>query len=201
MWRAMHVRDFWLLAGAFCICGATSAGLVGSHLIAYSVDRGVSEVAAATALGVMGVTNFIGTVGSGWLTDRYNPRRLLAAYLIFRSGFLLFLPLVDSSATLAAFALVFGLNYIATSPPTVALIADMFGRRNVGTIYGWVFFAHHTGAAIATTLAGVTRDVSGSYSSAFLAGAGLALAAGLMVSQIGRTPASRLQPDTAGSPA
>lgn len=201
MWRAMHVRDFWLLAVGFCICGATSAGLVGSHLIAYSVDRGLSEVTAATALGIMGVTNFIGTVASGWLTDRYSPRRLLASYLALRSVFLLFLPLVDSSLMLGAFALVFGLNYIATSPPMVALIADIFGRRNVGTIYGWIFFAHHTGAAIATTLAGAVRDVSGGYGPAFFAGAGLALAAGLMVSQVDVRPARGFQPGTAGSAA
>jgi MFS family permease len=197
----MHVRDFWLLAGGFCICGATSAGLVGAHLIAYSVDKGLSEVTAAAALGIMGITNFIGTVGSGWLTDRYNPRRLLASYLILRSGFLLFLPLVNSSATLAAFSLIFGLNYIATSPPMVAMIAEIFGRRNVGTIYGWIFFAHHTGAAIAATLAGVTRDAAGSYNTAFLAGAGLSLVAGVMISRVDRTPAPGMQPEVAAASA
>lgn len=199
MWRAMHVRDFWLLAIGFCICGATSAGLIGAHLIAFSVDQGLSEVTAAAALGLMGITNFIGTVGSGWLTDRYNPRHLLASYLILRSGFLLFLPFVHSSATLAVFSLVFGLNYIATSPPMVAMIADLFGRRNVGTVYGWIFFAHHTGAAIAATLAGVTRDVAGSYNIAFLAGACLSLVAGVMISQVRGTPAPRFQQELAGT--
>lgn len=197
MWRAMHVRDFWLLAVSFCICGATSAGLVGAHLIAYSVDRGLSEVTAATALGLMGITNFIGTVGSGWLTDRYNPRRLLAFYLIMRAGFLVFLPFVDSSTALAAFALVFGLNYIATSPPMVAMIAEIFGRKNVGTIYGWIFFAHHSGAAVSATLAGVTRDASGNYAPAFFAGAVLALISGLLVSRVERKPAPSLHPEAA----
>ena len=106
----------------------------------------------------MGVFNFIGTIASGWLTDRFDPRRLLLVYYGFRGVSLLFLPFVHDSMSIAAFAILFGLDYIATVPPTVALVADRFGQHNVGIVYGWVFAAHMLGAAIAAWVAGIVRE-------------------------------------------
>ena len=143
----IRTSDFWFLAGTFFVCGATSNGLVGQHFIPHAVDHGFTAVAASGALAVMGVFNFIGTIASGWLTDRWDPRRLLLVYYGFRGVSLLFLPFVHDTMTIAAFAVLFGLDYIATVPPTVALVADRFGRHNVGVVYGWVFAAHMVGAA------------------------------------------------------
>ena len=140
--RAVRVPEFWLLSGSFFVCGATSNGLIGTHFIPHSDDHGIPEVTAAGALALMGAMNFVGTVASGWLTDRYDPRKLLACYYSFRGLSLFLLPFVTDFAGLAVFAVLFGLDYIATVPPTSALMADIFGRRNVGTVFGWVFFAH-----------------------------------------------------------
>src|SRR5690606_1674695 len=146
MGRAIRTGEFWLLAGTFFICGASSNGLVGTHLISYAVDCGIAAGTAAGMLALMGFMNFVGTIGSGWLTDRYDPRRLLAIYYSFRGLSLLLLPAITTPAGLGFFAVLFGLDYIATVPPTVSLTADTFGRRNVGTIFGWVFCAHQIGA-------------------------------------------------------
>ena len=149
MRRALRVPEFWLLAGSFFICGATSNGLIGTHFIPHAIDHGIPEVTAASVLAIMGAMNFVGTLASGWLTDRYNPRLLLACYYGFRGLSLLLLPFVQSFGGLTVFAIVFGLDYIATVPPTAALVADIFGRRHVGTVFGWVFCAHQIGAALA----------------------------------------------------
>lgn len=192
--RAARVPEFWLLAGSFFLCGATSSGLIGTHFIAYSTDRGVSDVTAATALGLMGAMNFVGTLASGWLTDRYDPRRLLACYYVYRGATLLLLPFVDSSLALLFFATFFGLDYIATVVPTAALAADIFGRRNVGTIFGWVFAAHQLGAALAAWLGGIARDTLGDYQVAFITGGALALLGGLMALRIDRAARPALEP-------
>lgn len=184
--RAARVPEFWLLAGSFFACGATSNGLIGTHFIPYSTDMGISGVTAATALGLMGAMNFVGTLTSGWLTDRYDPRRLLAYYYTFRGFSLLLLPFVDSLLGLLVFATFFGLDYIATVPPTAALSADIFGRRNVGTIFGWIFASHQLGAASAAWLGGIARDALGSYQMSFIAAGVLALTGGLMALRINR---------------
>ena len=186
MGRALRNVEFWLLAGTFFICGATSTGIVGTHLIPYAHDHGIAQTTAAGLLALMGAMNFAGTLGSGWLTDRYDPRKLLAIYYSFRGISLLFLPFVTEPLGLGAFAILFGLDYIATVPPTTALVADNFGRRNVGTVYGWVFCSHQIGAALAAWGGGMARDALGSYGTAFLIAGALAVAGAMMALQIQR---------------
>ena len=186
MRRAVRSVDFWFLASTFLVCGATSNGLVGQHFINHAVDHGFTAVYASGALAVMGVFNFIGTLGSGWLTDRYDPRRLLLAYYGFRGVSLLFLPFVHDSLGIFAFAILFGLDYIATVPPTVMLVADVFGRRNVGVVYGWVFAAHQLGAAMAAWVAGIVRERVGDYTPAFFAAGMIAIVAGVAALAINR---------------
>jgi predicted MFS family arabinose efflux permease len=188
MRRALRVPEFWLLSGSFFICGATSNGLIGTHFIPHAIDHGIPEVTAASVLAIMGAMNFVGTLASGWLTDRYNPRLLLACYYGFRGLSLLLLPFVSSFGGLTVFAIVFGLDYIATVPPTAALVADIFGRKNVGTVFGWVFCAHQIGAALAAWLGGVARDFTGDYGLAFLTAGVLAGTAALLSLRIGKTP-------------
>jgi sugar phosphate permease len=186
MRRAIRTSDFWFLAGTFFICGATSNGLVGQHFIPHAVDHGFTPVAASTPLAVMGVFNFAGTIGSGWLTDRLDPRKLLLVYYSFRGVSLLFLPFVHDTMSIAAFAVLFGLDYIATVPPTVALVADRFGQHNVGLVYGWVFAAHMVGAAVAAWVAGIVRESVGDYAAAFVAAGWIAIVAGFAALAIRR---------------
>jgi predicted MFS family arabinose efflux permease len=133
--------------------------------------------------------NFAGTLASGWLTDRYDPRKLLAIYYTFRGLSLFLLPFFKTPASLAFFAILFGLDYIATVPPTIGLIADIFGARQVGIIYGWVFCSHQIGAALAAWLGGVTRQSMGSYTLAFTAAGVLAILAGMLALRIQRRAA------------
>lgn len=173
MRRAIRSPDFWLLVGTFGICGLTSNGIIGTHFIAHAVEHGFTEAVAAGSLAVMGAFNFVGTIASGWLTDRFDPRRLLLVYYGFRGVSLFMLPVLHDQLGLVGFAVLFGLDYIATVPPTVALAADTFGRQNVGTVYGWVFASHQVGAAAAAWAGGFIREQAGNYAPAFL-GAGLA---------------------------
>ena len=168
---AGRTRDFQLLAASFFICGYTSTGLIGVHLIPHAVEHGFSQVVAAGALGVMGAMNVVGTLASGWLTDRYDNRRLLAVYYGFRALALLSLPLIADVPPLFVFAVVFGLDYIATVPPTANLTARIYGRASVGTLFGWIFFGHMVGAAVAAWIGGVVRDVVGDYTVAFISAA------------------------------
>ena len=177
MSRALSNPTFWLLSATFFICGATSNGMVGTHFVPHAIDHGIAAGTAAGALALMGVMNFIGTLGSGWLTDRYDPRRLLAIYYGFRGISLIFLPFVTNPIGLAIFAILFGLDYIATVPPTAALVADTFGRQHAGLVFGWVFCAHQIGAALAAWLGGVIHDFSGHYGLAFIAAGILAITA------------------------
>jgi len=186
MRRAVRTPDFWFLAGTFFVCGATSNGVVGTHFIPHAVEHGFTQTAAASALAVMGVFNFVGTIASGWLTDRYDPRKLLLMYYTFRGLSLLFLPFVHDTMTIGVFAILFGLDYIATVPPTVALAADRFGAHNVGVVYGWVFAAHMLGAAIAAWVAGVVRESVGDYAAAFVAAGWIAIVAGFAALMIRR---------------
>jgi predicted MFS family arabinose efflux permease len=198
MSRAVRTSDFWFLAGTFFICGATSNGLVGQHFFPHAVDHGFTPVAASTALAVMGIFNFVGTIASGWLTDRWDPRKLLLTYYGFRGLSLLYLPFIHDTMSIGVFAVLFGLDYIATVPPTVALVADRFGRHNVGIVYGWVFAAHMFGAAIAAWVAGIVREHVGDYAAAFVAAGWIAIIAGFAALAIRRpSPAG----PTAGEPA
>jgi len=189
MQKAIRTQEFWLLAGTFFVCGFTTAGLVGTHLIPYAVDCGIAEITAAGMLALMGAMNFVGTLASGWLTDRYDPRKLLAIYYSLRGLSLLLLPMINTPAGLAFFAILFGLDYIATVPPTTALVADKFGRKNVGVVYGWVFCSHQIGAAMATWLGGIARDTFGNYGLAFLVAGVIAVLAGLLALRINRQSA------------
>ncbi len=201
MRRAVRTSDFWFLAGTFFICGATSNGLVGQHFIPHAVDHGFTPVAASGALAVMGVFNFIGTIASGWLTDRFDPRRLLLIYYGFRGVSLLFLPFVHDAMSIAAFAVLFGLDYIATVPPTVALVADRFGQHNVGVVYGWVFASHMVGAAVAAWVAGIVRENVGDYAAAFVAAGWIAIVAGFAALAIRRKGPDGEVPVVASAPA
>jgi sugar phosphate permease len=190
---AIRAPEFWLLAGAFFTCGGSSNGLIGTHLIPHSLDHGIPEVTAATTVAVMGGLNVVGTVCSGWLTDRYDPRRLLALYYAGRGLSLFILPFVTDFTGLMIFAIAFGLDWFATVPPTVALTTRRFGRRSVGTIYGWTFLAHQVGAATMALGAGAMRVTFGDYSLAFVAGGilamiGAALAYQVRVEQARATP-------------
>lgn len=180
MGQAVRSSTFWLLAGTFFICGATSNGLIGVHFIPYAVDCGISQGVASGMLALIGAMNFVGTIGSGWLTDRYDPRKLLCVYYVFRGLSLLLLPYAVTPETMVPFAILFGLDYIATVPPTVALVADNFGRQNVGTVYGWVFAAHQLGAAFASWAGGSVRDALGEYNLAFFAAGALAIMGGML---------------------
>lgn len=180
----LRSRDFWLLAGSFFICGASTNGLIGTHLIPACVDHGIPEVRAAGLLALMGILDLFGTTLSGWLSDRYNSRYLLCAYYGLRGLSLLGLPyaLGGPEWSLSAFAIFYGLDWIATVPPTVRLTADAFGKENVGIMFGWIFASHQVGAALAATFAGTVRTYLGDYMIAFiLSGIICLLAAGLVL--------------------
>jgi predicted MFS family arabinose efflux permease len=200
--RGVRVPEFWLLSGSFFVCGATSSGIIGTHFIPHAEDHGIREVTAASAMAIMGSMNFVGTIFSGWLTDRQDPRRLLACYYTFRGLSLFLLPMVTDLGLpgLTVFAIVFGLDYIATVPPTIALCADLFGRRNVGTIYGVVFCAHQLGAALAAYLGGLAHDALGNYTLAFISAGALAVLGALMALRIDRTPIEEVPLVPAGAP-
>ncbi len=180
--------DFWLLALSFLICGLTTNGLIGTHLIPASMDHGIPEVTAAGLLAAMGVFDLVGTTISGWLTDRLDSRGLLAWYYGLRGLSLLFLPFAfdNGSLGLMGFVVFYGLDWVATVPPTVRLAADIFGRRNVGIVFGWIFAAHQFGAAIAAFGAGVLRTLLGDYQIAFMSAGLLCLVASGLVVRIGR---------------
>ncbi|HLW47437.1 MAG TPA: MFS transporter [bacterium] len=200
----MRVRDFWLLAGSFFVCGASTQGLIGTHLIPASMEHGIPEVTAAGMLATIGVFDLVGTVCSGWLTDRWDSRYLLCWYYALRGLSLLFLPyaLGTSFAGMAAFAVFYGLDWVATVPPTVRLTADIFGRQRVGIVFGWIFASHQVGSAIAAFGAGAARTSFGTYQGAFMAAGLLCLIASGLVMRI--SPASRgltppLRPAEAGA--
>ena len=174
-------RTFWLLCATFFICGLSTNGLIGTHLIPAAIDHHLTEVTGASLLALMGLFDVIGTTCSGWLTDRLDPRYLLAWYYALRGLAVIALPYAFGSGyALVAFAVFYGLDWVATVPPTVALTADTFGRERVGIVFGWIFASHQIGAAAAAWGAGATRTWFGTYNYAFVsAGALCLLAAGL----------------------
>jgi sugar phosphate permease len=183
---ATRSRDFWLLAGSFFCCGASTNGLIGTHLIPACLDNGIPEVTSAGLLAGMGVFNMVGTTGSGWLSDRVDNRILLAVYYSLRGLSLLFLPFsFVSFYGLSLFALFYGLDWIATVPPTVRLSVNAFGKQKAGIIYGWIFASHQLGSAAAAYFAGLMRADLGSYLEAFMLSGLLCFMAALMVMFIG----------------
>jgi predicted MFS family arabinose efflux permease len=185
---AARRRDFWLLFGTFFICGATTNGLVGTHLIALCGDNGIPEVRAAGLLAMMGVFDLIGTTASGWLTDRYDARKLLFVYYALRGLSLIWLPHSDFTLySLSIFSVFYGLDWIATVPPTLRLTNQAFGDAASPMVFGWVVAGHQVGAATAAIVAGSLRTQQGDYVQAFgIAGATGVVAAVLALS-IGRS--------------
>ena len=166
---AARTPVFWLLAGSFAICGATTNGLIGTHFIPAAQDHGMPVTTAASLLALVGVFDVAGTIFSGWLTDRYDPRLLLLVYYVGRGLSLLALPSLlapDTSPSTWVFILFYGLDWVATVPPTVALCRRYF-PGTAPVVFGWVFAAHQLGAALAASGAGYIRDVEGSYNLAF----------------------------------
>jgi sugar phosphate permease len=187
-----RTRDFWLLAGSFFVCGASTNGLIGTHLVAACSDRGITEVAAASMLGMMAIFNFVGATGSGYLSDRVDNRVLLAVYYSLRGLSLLWLPFAfDSFFTLSLFVVFYGLDWIATVPPTVRLTANAFGKENTGLMFGWITASHQLGGASAAYLAGVIRVDMGNYTQAFIISGALCFVAATLVMLIGRSPLKR----------
>lgn len=182
--EALRRREFWLLASSFFVCGYTSNGLIGTHLLPHAMERGFTAVAAAGAFSLMGALNIFGTLASGWLTDRYDNRKLLAAYYGFRALSLLALPFVYDMQGLIIFVVVYGLDWIATVPPTVNLTASIFGRSSVGTLYGWIWFGHMVGAALAAYAGGLFRVLLGDYNLMFVSAAVMGFIAVALVSRI-----------------
>ncbi|GIF96441.1 MFS transporter [Catellatospora citrea] len=179
---AAKTRTFWLLAGGFAICGATTNGLVGTHFIPAAHDHGMPTTTAASLLALVGVFDIVGTIASGWLTDRFDPRWLLGIYYALRGLSLMLLPelfAADPHPSMLVFILFYGLDWVATVPPTIALCRQHFGASGA-IVFGWVFASHQFGAAGIALVAGLVRDSSGSYATAFYGAGLLSLAATAM---------------------
>ncbi|MDB5598671.1 MAG: arabinose efflux permease family protein [Xanthobacteraceae bacterium] len=179
---AARTRVFWVLFGTFFICGASTNGLIQTHFIPLCADFALPAVGAASVLALMGVFDFVGTVASGWLSDRYDNRWLLFWYYGLRGLSLLYLPFTDFTFYgLSVFAMFYGLDWIATVPPTVKLAAATFGRERAGMVFGWIFAGHQLGAASAAFGAGLSRTVLSSYLPAFFVAGALCLIAAALV--------------------
>ncbi|WP_018654768.1 MFS transporter [Actinomadura flavalba] len=186
---ASRTRAFWLLGGGFLICGATTNGLVGTHFIPAAHDHGMPETTAAGLLALVGLFDIAGTVASGWLTDRVDPRKLLAWYYALRGLSLLVLPTLFTATPhpgMLVFVIFYGLDWVATVPPTIALTREVFGPSAGTVVFGWVFAAHQLGAAVAASLAGLLRTSLGAYTVAWWGAAVLCLVAAVLSRTIGR---------------
>lgn len=190
---------FWLLAGSFFVCGGTANGLIGTHLIPHEIEIGIPQIAAASLLGIMGGLNMVGTIFSGWMVDRVKPQRWLALVFTLRGMSLLILPFVKDFRGLVFFAIIYGLDWFATVPPTMTITADTFGKQNVGKVYGWIFMSHQIGAAIMASLAGALRTWLGDYQFAFLSGGVIAIIAAGLALQIKARPREAATPPPASA--
>jgi len=167
---AAKVRNFWYLVGSFFICGLSTSGLIGTHFIPAAHDHGMAQVTAASLLALIGVFDVVGTITSGYLTDRIDPRKLLFFYYLLRGLSLFLLPSILFStveASTLVFVIFYGLDWIATVPPTVMLCRQVLGPDKGAIIYGWVFAAHQIGGALAAFGAGLLRVKFGDYAAAF----------------------------------
>lgn len=170
LFEALKVKEFWLLAGSFFICGLSTSGLIGTHFISYCIGFGFTAVTAASMLSLMGVFDLIGTTLSGWLSDRFDNRWLLFWYYSLRGASLMFLPFALSDGSylfLIIFSVFYGLDWIATVPPTINISRQIFGMEKSVVVYGWIFAAHQLGSAVAAGGAGLIYKVFNSYSWAF----------------------------------
>ncbi|HEY0294974.1 MAG TPA: MFS transporter [Bordetella sp.] len=196
--RAVRTRAFWYLFATFWVCGFTTNGLVGTHLIALCGDHGIAPVEAAGLLSMMGVFDLIGTTASGWLTDRYDPRKLLFVYYALRGVSLIVLPYTDFSFySLSIFAVFYGLDWIATVPPTLRLANEAFGERDAPVVFGWIVAGHQIGAATAAWMGGFVREATGSYLMAFVLSGATGIIAAVIALLVKRQRATPLEPAVA----
>ncbi|MFG3199019.1 MFS transporter [Streptomyces sp. NPDC048208] len=187
---AVRTGQFWLLAGSFAICGASTNGLIQTHFVPAAHDHGMPVQAAASLLAVIGVFDVVGTIASGWFTDRFDSRRLLAVYYALRGVSLLFLPMLLEPAVhlpMVFFIVFYGLDWVATVPPTLALCRERFGD-DTAIVFGWVLASHQVGAAVIAWLGGFARDLFGTYDMVWYASGSLCAAAALMSLVIRRRP-------------
>ncbi|MER5311132.1 MFS transporter [Streptomyces sp. NPDC002773] len=190
LFKAARTGPFWLLAGSFAICGASTNGLVKTHFVPAAHDHGMPLTAAAGLLAVIGVFDVVGTIASGWFTDRFEARRLLAVYYALRGISLLFLPILLAPTVhppMLFFIVFYGLDWVATVPPTIALCREHYGEDSA-IVFGWVLASHQIGAAVVAFAGGVARDVFGSYDVVWYASGALCAAAALMALVIRRRP-------------
>ncbi|WP_330453109.1 MULTISPECIES: MFS transporter [unclassified Streptomyces] len=189
LFEAARTGPFWLLAGSFAICGASTNGLIRTHFVPSAHDHHMQITTAASLLAVIGIFDIIGTVFSGWLTDRFDARRLLAVYYALRGVSLLFLPLLMQQPTvqppMVFFIVFYGLDWVATVPPTLALCREQYGEDSA-IVFGWVLASHQVGAALVAFLGGVARDYFGTYDVVWYAAGALCAVAALMVLVIRR---------------
>jgi len=186
---AVRNRDIWLLAATYFVCGASTNGLIGTHLIPACIDHGYSEVSGATLLATIGIFNFFGTLASGWLTDRFDNRLLLFVYFALRGLSLLYLPFSFTNFyVLSLFTVFYGVDWFATVAPTIRLVTNAVGRERGAIVYGWVFTVHQIGGAAAAFFAGLFRIEFGTYLQAFMLSGLMCLFAALAVLFIGRGP-------------
>jgi MFS family permease len=186
--RGAKSGGFWLLFASFFVCGASTNGLIGTHLISYCIDHGIPEVTGAGLLAAMGIFDLVGTTASGWLSDRFDNRWLLFWYYGLRGLSLLYLPYSGFSLYgLSIFAMFYGLDWIATVPPTVRLATDLFGKADAPIIFGWLLAGHQLGAGVTAFEAGALRTVFGDYYVPVLISGALCLIAAGLVLRIGRS--------------
>jgi len=167
---ASKKRDFWFLVGSFFVCGLSTSGLIGTHFIPAAHDHGMGEVTAASLLALVGVFDVVGTIFSGWLTDRYDPRKLLFVYYFFRGLSLFLLPSILFATvhpSTLVFVIFYGLDWVATVPPTILLCRQVLGPNLTPVVYGWVFAAHQIGGSAAAFGAAVLHTKFGDYAYAF----------------------------------
>ncbi|WP_049732770.1 MFS transporter [Rhizobium ecuadorense] len=193
-----RTSTFWILFATFFICGLSTNGLIQTHFVTLCGDFGIVPVAAASVLAVMGIFDFFGTIGSGWLSDRFDNRWLLFWYYGLRGLSLLYLPFSDFSFYgLSIFAVFYGLDWIATVPPTVKIAADRFGREKAGLVFGWVFAGHQLGAATAAYGAGLSRTELSSYLPAFFVAGAFCLLASILAITLKKSGLTNPAPATA----
>ena len=194
--QASKSKTFWLLAITFFICGWTTNGIISTHFVPAAHDHGMSATTASTMLAVVGVFDIIGTIASGWLSDRFDPRKLLAIYYSLRGIALLAVPTFlgpNPDVPLVMIMILFGLDWVATVPPTVILTQRAFGIERGAIVFGWVFAAHMIGAAFAASISGYMRDVFGNYSAAWLLAGALAVVAAVLAMMIPKRPVTNVE--------
>lgn len=195
LFDAVKAKEFWLLAGSFFICGLSTSGLIGTHFISYCISFGIPFVTAASLLSFMGVFNLVGTTISGWLSDRFDNRWLLFWYYMFRGGSLVFLPfaLMEGNVTwIVVFTVFYGLDWVATVPPTINLSRQFFGLHKSAIIYGWIYASHQAGAAVAAFGGGIVYQYFNTYTWAFFMAGVFCSLASLFVIVIKKQPSSKV---------